>query len=319
MRHGFHHVRRSRYTLFAVLLVIGYLLTMIMQFMLLEAVKLGNDNWLIQEKNDFSQADIIIYFLSLLFSILPGIGLLFLFARNVQERLSYDHDAPGLRDVIYYFAWYQVGYAIFQVIYMLVSWPFFSTGSVGAIIEGTIMHMWMITIFILLFYPRKKWFGFIAPRRAGRLFFMVLLVFVGLNYTIDPLVTYPVADFFNIEIQSWREDGILKEIMTAKQYGMFNVILLIVSIGIVVPIAEEIMFRGVLQTALVQRFGVKAGIIMASLIFAVIHIDPALMAPLFVMGLVMGLFRHVYGSIWASILFHAVNNSYAVIAGVIIS
>jgi membrane protease YdiL (CAAX protease family) len=78
--------------------------------------------------------------------------------------------------------------------------------------------------------------------------------------------------------------------------------------GLVAPFAEELFFRGVVQTRLVARFGPAIGIGAASLLFGAFHLDPAHAAFAACFGLVVGLLRQWSGSIRLSVLVHMTNN-----------
>lgn len=79
-------------------------------------------------------------------------------------------------------------------------------------------------------------------------------------------------------------------------------------ICIVVPIGEEMIFRGYLQRALRSIFGPFAAIALAAGAFALVH-DPAAMLPVFVVGLCLGLICERTGSIWPAALGHALFNT----------
>lgn len=92
--------------------------------------------------------------------------------------------------------------------------------------------------------------------------------------------------------------------------------LIVISLG---PLVEELLFRGVLLSALIQRWGIGWAILSSSLIFALVHLqglgflwyavpDLALLAA----GLAWLRLRS--NSIWPSVLAHAVNNLLAVLA-----
>lgn len=78
---------------------------------------------------------------------------------------------------------------------------------------------------------------------------------------------------------------------------------------IAAPIAEEILFRGVLYGAL-RRHGVWVATVVSALLFALLH--PVIDMPaVFVLGVLMGLVYEVSGSLWVPMAMHAVNNAYA--------
>lgn len=79
--------------------------------------------------------------------------------------------------------------------------------------------------------------------------------------------------------------------------------------GIVVPIAEEVFFRGVLYKWLSERWGVWIGVIISSMIFGFVHFDIAIGVTAFVLGIILALAYEYSKSLWTSVLIHAVNNS----------
>ena len=91
-----------------------------------------------------------------------------------------------------------------------------------------------------------------------------------------------------------------------------------VAIALVAPLAEEIVFRGaILRRLLKTEEGdraltarqVWASIALSSLLFALIHGNPAQIPHAFVIGLLLGWLYHRTGSIIPGIVYHWVNNS----------
>jgi len=74
--------------------------------------------------------------------------------------------------------------------------------------------------------------------------------------------------------------------------------------------AEELLFRGVLQTELL-RTGLKPiyALISVALLFALVHAQPYHILPLFVFGLFLGWMRWKSGNLWHSIAVHFANNA----------
>ena len=80
-------------------------------------------------------------------------------------------------------------------------------------------------------------------------------------------------------------------------------------IGLAPAIFEELLFRGYVQTRLRRRWGIVAGIVIASVLFGAMHMDP-LQSPLTaIIGLYLGYITERTGSIRPAMLCHAVNNS----------
>ena len=85
--------------------------------------------------------------------------------------------------------------------------------------------------------------------------------------------------------------------------------------GIAAAFIEETFFRGWLQTLTVKKFGVYIGIFIATLLFALSHLIVLtgwLRVATFFPGIVMAVLRHRGGSVWPSIIYHAICNVWAV-------
>lgn len=87
-----------------------------------------------------------------------------------------------------------------------------------------------------------------------------------------------------------------------------------VAIGLMVPIAEEIVFRGAIQHMLQVALGKRypwIAIVISALIFGFIHLNKAQGVHAFVIGLLLGWMFYRTGSILPGLVFHWVNNSVA--------
>ncbi|MBI4226931.1 MAG: CPBP family intramembrane metalloprotease [Candidatus Omnitrophica bacterium] len=86
-------------------------------------------------------------------------------------------------------------------------------------------------------------------------------------------------------------------------------LLLMAMVAIVGPLAEEIVFRGVVYAALRRRWGVRWGVLGSAALFAGLHLDPIAFAPIFVMGGLLGWLYEQTGSLIPSMTVHFVHNS----------
>jgi membrane protease YdiL (CAAX protease family) len=77
--------------------------------------------------------------------------------------------------------------------------------------------------------------------------------------------------------------------------------------GLVAPIAEELFFRGYVQTRLCRRFGAWPGVVFASVLFGLVHLDWVQSPSAFLIGLYLGWLAQRTGSIRPSMLAHAAN------------
>jgi membrane protease YdiL (CAAX protease family) len=107
-----------------------------------------------------------------------------------------------------------------------------------------------------------------------------------------------------------RHEGTMEDIARAlARSSPVQIALAIVTIAIAPGIAEELFFRGLMQTRLVARFGARAGILAASAAFGLMHMDPVQTPLAFVLGLFLGWVTERLGGVRASIAAHAVNNA----------
>jgi membrane protease YdiL (CAAX protease family) len=81
-------------------------------------------------------------------------------------------------------------------------------------------------------------------------------------------------------------------------------------IGIVLvgPVVEELIFRGAIFGPMTRRHPTRAVILWSSALFAVVHVEPRVLVPIFLLGIAMGLLRAASGSLVPSILFHVAFN-----------
>lgn len=85
--------------------------------------------------------------------------------------------------------------------------------------------------------------------------------------------------------------------------------LLFAAIGtFVVPIGEEVFFRGLLFNSLKRQTNLPTAVIVSGLAFALAHISPIAILVIFPMGMALAYAYHKTGSLWVSILMHATNN-----------
>lgn len=88
---------------------------------------------------------------------------------------------------------------------------------------------------------------------------------------------------------------------------------LLVFIGVGAGIGEELVFRGILQTRLSERWSAVASIGFTSVLFGAIHADPVHSVAAAVMGAILGYGRWASGDVRAGIFAHAINNVLATV------
>ena len=85
------------------------------------------------------------------------------------------------------------------------------------------------------------------------------------------------------------------------------------SIGLLAPLSEEIVFRGAILKSLLKNSSlpVWGSIALSAFLFALIHMNPAQMPHAFVIGLLLGWMYQRTGSILPGMAYHWANNSAA--------
>lgn len=91
----------------------------------------------------------------------------------------------------------------------------------------------------------------------------------------------------------------------------YELILAFITLVVVAPIAEEVLFRGYLYGKLKKFVPVWVAIIVTSLSFGVIHGAWNLAIDTFALSLILCTLREITGNIWASILLHMIKNGVA--------
>lgn len=146
------------------------------------------------------------------------------------------------------------------------------------------------------------------PRPSG----LVLLQGLGFFATAAAavfLVALVVGPFLPRDVQPQKE---LMELIGGA-WGVPAVVLLFLTVAGLAPLFEEVLFRGALlgwlQTRLAGRsWGPAAALVLSGLAFGAIHLQPAALPTLGTLGIVLGWAALRTGSLWASVLVHALWN-----------
>ena len=90
--------------------------------------------------------------------------------------------------------------------------------------------------------------------------------------------------------------------------------------GIVVaPIVEELFFRGFLYAGLAERYSWRRAAVISSALFALIHLQPLAIAPIFILGYIFAYLYRRSGSIWPAVVMHVSTNALGLGAAYLLS
>lgn len=139
----------------------------------------------------------------------------------------------------------------------------------------------------ILRWPKLGWYWFAV---AG-------LLVVQLLFSLAAIVLTSL-------VAPWLGDSL-------EDVGQGNLILTAISLVILPPLVEEVVFRGVLIERFTVKWRVGVAVILSAVFFGALHADPV-GAGMF--GVVTGLLYLRTGSLWPGIVIHAVNNLVAMVA-----
>ena len=138
------------------------------------------------------------------------------------------------------------------------------------------------------------------PFRWQGLILLLLLIFFG-AYSIDNLTTVGLSYL----MPGYVEDKLGTPLLPWGE-GIWPVIFTIVIAGLIAPIMEELIFRGIILNRFLVKYNVSNAVIFSSILFGVLHFDAFLSALLF--STIMCLLYLHARSLWVPIIIHLCNN-----------
>ncbi len=88
-------------------------------------------------------------------------------------------------------------------------------------------------------------------------------------------------------------------------------ILAFITLVVIAPVAEEIIFRGFLYGKLRKKFAMPIAILVTSLLFGLVHMQWNVGVNVFALSVVLCFLREITGTIYAGILAHIIKNAVA--------
>ncbi len=194
----------------------------------------------------------------------------------------------------------------------------------GAVVDnvvlcvGTILTVILIVILARAHFARRlKGFGLglrAFPRDlvVAPLYLLAVwpLILVAIKLTVDIAKHVSDPDY---QIRQHQQLEVV-----ARHPELMLRVLIFIGAAVIVPLFEELMFRGLIQTRVRSFFrttgGVWVAIALSSGLFAIMHEDPAHWPALFILGACMGYAYEKSGSLWRPIFIHAIFNGTSVIA-----
>jgi len=144
----------------------------------------------------------------------------------------------------------------------------------------------------------------------------VPLRIVALALVAGFALQFPLAELSNLSEfvfpASLEEKEFIHRVMTPK--GWERIFSTLLALAVIVPICEEVLFRGFLLRGLKYTYGAAPALFVSSILFGLSHFRlPTAILPATIAGLLLGLIVLRRGSIWPSIAMHAAVNTVPVI------
>jgi len=210
----------------------------------------------------------------------------------------------GLKEVAYIFA----GRFIFGFILSRLILPL-ATGNASVYV--TIADRLLTVFMVYLITHRVSGGGWLSvgldTERIGRRVAMGLIYGVGLLLILN-IGENLVFRFLAVEFQAHPLIG------SAREAGTFSRFLIpLLAGGLFTPVAEEMLYRGMLYPAVTRWTGVILGTLVSALIFTIFHFNVFWFAEIFFTGLVLTIIYQKTGSIIPGITAHAAVNSWRLV------
>ena len=215
--------------------------------------------------------------------------------------------------VLYFFG----GFGLFLVAGIFVGLLFKDTGiTLGMTALALILNVIFVggSAYVLGIRRGKiSWaqLGITPPRWQPRYFLLATFVAIGMM-PLRGAVGLAVEVFLQGNLDSLQARADL--LMPADASGWAGFMVTLIGAGILVPISEELYFRGLLHTWFRQRMPMWGAVLTSSMIFGFAHFDSlGVLVSSFIMGVVMAWLFEKTRSLWLTIAIHMVTNSVAVV------
>lgn len=206
-----------------------------------------------------------------------------------------------------------IGQTIFYIaLYIVVSFlsPFILglTGIEITIINQIISSSIIFSLIVLIInrdkLNKKGWFTRFSQKELIKTlelaFASIILVNLFLVYLFPNFIDNNMPEVLKEQFES---------------IALSSPLLALLAIGILAPIAEELLFRGAIYNLIKDGVGKYVALFVSSVLFALIHLNIYQASYTLFIGLFLGIILMKTGSLWLPIIFHIVYNLFGGIFG----
>lgn len=215
--------------------------------------------------------------------------------------------------------WVTASFFLAQILVGVGLYGLTSTGLIGATFDDPItstliaVAVYVTTLALVVFVPHRL-FG--RARVSRRILGLTRLPnWLDILLTPAAAVIYLLTTALIVSLFSWLFPSV--DLQQVQEVGFDNLsarsdyILAFITLIIIAPLAEELLFRGYVYGKLRIAGGFIPAVLMTSLLFGVAHLQWNVAIDTFALGLVLCGLREITGSIWAGVLLHMLKNGVA--------
>jgi len=173
------------------------------------------------------------------------------------------------------------------------------------ITAGFLQHILIILLIFILVFLRKAPLAAVGLKRCSRNSLFVYGICGGMALLL--LVTVVMSLIISLFPQPPQPQPIAELILNT-QDGR-QILLLLLLVGVLAPLSEEMLFRGFIYPVLRFRFGIVGGIVLSASLFGAMHLDLVRFFPLALGGACLALFCEKSASIYPAIVAHSMWNT----------
>ncbi len=154
----------------------------------------------------------------------------------------------------------------------------------------------VITIMVALKFKSAEMSFLFDGQKEFKWIYLPILAIIDLAFILimDPIISLVPMPEFLVKI--------FEESIKINVWGYL-------SVGILAPVTEELLFRKVMLPGLVKNYGVKKGIIWSAAFFAIFHMNPWQGVSAFLIGIFLAWVYLRTENIWLCIFLHWFNNT----------
>lgn len=189
--------------------------------------------------------------------------------------------------------------------------PFIKNNPLWVTLLSTLVYI--VAIFIAAYIPGRINQSWRSSRHSLGLDGLPTWIDIALavaGYIIFALLAFALNQLF-ISLFSWYDPGQAQDVGYDNLYDNFDRLIAFISLVIIAPIAEEILFRGWIYGKVRKYLPLIPTIILVSVAFGFMHGQWNASLTTFALSLILCSGREVTGTIYSGIILHMLNNALA--------